>query len=462
MLNKSVNLHGALTTAVVLILFCLAGPATGRGQTLPAPEREMLLNGLKILYWEQPGNPNVLLKLRIHSGAAFDLADKAGMMALLGDALFPDAATREYVTEELEGRLEVTTNLDAIDVTLSGKASELERMIDLLRGAVLTTQLGAENVATLRTARLKLLSEKPTTAVEIADAAIAGRLFGAFPYSRPPAGTVASVTKLDRADLMLGRERFLNADNASLAVIGGVQKARMMRALRQLLGPWAKAEKTIPSTFRQPPAPDARVLAIDQPGTDKAEIRLAVRGLSRADNDALLADLLGFIVRDRWQAAVSDLSSVAARHEPHLLPGMFVLSGSAPTASASKAVSAAQEAMRTLAQSGPSSSELERARTAMQAELSKKMSQNESIADAWLDVETFKSPRPDTLATLLRSITASDVQRVAARLFKETPVATVVVGDYDQLKAAFGEKIVRPPGLPDAKVIERDMPTRKP
>ena len=241
MLNKSVNLHGALTTAVVLILFCLAGPATGRGQTLPAPEREMLLNGLKILYWEQPGNPNVLLKLRIHSGAAFDLADKAGMMALLGDALFPDAATREYVTEELEGRLEVTTSLDAIDVTLSGKASELERMIDLLRGAVLTTQLGAENVATLRAARIKLLTEKPTTAVEIADAAIAGRLFGTFPYSRPAAGTVASVTKLERADLLLGRERFLNADNASLAVVGGVQKARMMRALRQLLGPWAKA-----------------------------------------------------------------------------------------------------------------------------------------------------------------------------------------------------------------------------
>ena len=202
-------------------------------------------------------------------------------------------------------------------------------------------------------------------------------------------------------------------------------------------------------------------MAIDQPGADKAEIRLAVRGLSRADNDALLADVLAFIVRDRWHAAVSDLSSVGARHEPHLLPGMFVLSGSVPTASASKAVSAAQEAMRTLAQSGPSSTELERARTAMQADLSKKMSQNESIADAWLDVETFKSPRPDTLATLLRSITAGDVQRVAARLFKP-PVATVVVGDYSQLKAAFGEKIIRPPGLPDAKVIDRDMPTRKP
>src|SRR5436189_12104 len=82
--------------------------------------------------------------------AAFDLADKGGMMALLGDALFPDAATREYVTEELGGRLDVRTNYDTIDVTISGKTSGLERMIDFLRGAVMTTQLGADNVAQLK------------------------------------------------------------------------------------------------------------------------------------------------------------------------------------------------------------------------------------------------------------------------------------------------------------------------
>src|SRR6185295_4553570 len=305
--------------------------------------------------------------------------------------------TREYVTEELEGRLEVTTSLDWLDVTISGKASELERMIDLLRGAFLTTQLGPENVATLRNARLKLLSEKPATAAEVADAAIAARLFGVFPYARPASGTIASVTKLDRADLMLSRERFLNADNASLAVVGGVQKTRLMRALRQLLGPWAKSEKSIPSTFRQPAAPDSRILALDQAGVANAEIRIAVRGLSRADNDTLAANLLAYIIRDRWQAAVSDLSATSARHESHVLPGMFVLGGSVPTASASKAVSAAQEAMRSLAQNGPSAGELEHARTLLQTDISKQISQIDGAAEAWLDMDTYNSPRPDTI-----------------------------------------------------------------
>src|SRR4029450_13836991 len=104
MLNKTVNLTLALRTAVMLAFLCVAGPAVVHGQAFAAPERESLLNGLRILYWQQPGNPTVVLKLRIHSGAAFDLADKAGMMALLGDALFPDQTIREYVTDELGGR----------------------------------------------------------------------------------------------------------------------------------------------------------------------------------------------------------------------------------------------------------------------------------------------------------------------------------------------------------------------
>jgi len=146
-----------LRSSVLLVLVLIALlPSLAMAQAAPEPEREILLNGLKILYWPQPGNPNVLLKLRIHSGAAFDLAGRDGMMALLGDALFPDPATRDYVAEELGGRLEVSTNHDAIDVTISGKAAGLERMIDLLRGAVVTTQLGAENVATLRANRSSL------------------------------------------------------------------------------------------------------------------------------------------------------------------------------------------------------------------------------------------------------------------------------------------------------------------
>ena len=118
--------------------------------------------------------------MRIKSGAAFDLAGKGGTMALLGDALFPDPTTREYVADQLGGKLDVTTNYDSIDITISGKAGELERIVELLRSALVTPQLSPENIARVRDARLKLLSEKPLPAAEIADQAVAARLILKF------------------------------------------------------------------------------------------------------------------------------------------------------------------------------------------------------------------------------------------------------------------------------------------
>ena len=421
----------ALCLSLVTIL-----TASVRGQTAE-PERETLLNGLRILYWSQPGNPDVLVRLRIHSGAAFDLADKGGMMALLGDALFPDASTREYVAEELGGKLTVTTNYDTLDATISGKAANLERMIDLLRGAVTTTQLGAENIAALKDARIKSYGEQSGSASGVADRAITARLFGSFPYAHPAGGTALSVSKIERGDLMFARERFLNSDNATVAVLGGVEKPRLMRALRQLLGPWGKSDKTIPATFRQPSPPNPQVLILDAPESSTAEIRLAVRGLARADVDALSAELLALIARSRWQAAVPELSSVSVRHEAHLLPGMFVFSATAPQASASKAVAAAQDIMRKLSQAPPSADEFERARTMLNGQLSQQLSQPAGLAEAWLDMDTFKSPRPNTVSTLITRYTPADVQRVATRLFKDAPAATIVVGNSEQLKAQF-------------------------
>src|SRR5256714_749951 len=240
------------------LVFLLANGASLSAQSIH-PEREKLLNGLSIIFWPRPGDLNVTLKLRVHSGAAFDLAGKAGTMSLLADTLFPDTETREYVSEQLGGKLEVMTDYDAINVTISGKASELERMIELLRNAVINPNLSPEAVARIREARLKELNSKSPSVAEIANRAIAARLFGSFPYAHPEVGTSETISKIERADLMLADDRFLHADNASLVVIGGVVEIRFIRAARQPPRPWAKGGPNPPGNF-SPPGPAARPL----------------------------------------------------------------------------------------------------------------------------------------------------------------------------------------------------------
>lgn len=454
--------HSYFYYSICLLLVMLISPRAG-AQAYPEPVQEHLLNGLRVLFSQRPGDPNVLMKLRVHSGAAFDFAGKGGTMSLLGDVLFPDPTTREYVTEELGGKLDVSTSYDGIDVTISGKTSELERMVEFLRNALVNTQLTPENITKAREARLKQLSDRPATAAEIADQEIAVRLFGNFPYGHPAVGTVESVSKIDRGDLLHVRERFLNADNATLVVIGGVEQARLRRTLRQLLGPWQKGDRVVPATFRQPNAPDARILLVDQPDLKNAEIRLAVRGLARSDAAAAAASLLAQIIRERWQAASPNLSAAFVRHDAHALPGSFVLGASVPIESASKAISAAQKIIQSLVQAGPTAAELERARGEMLTEMSRRTSQSESIADMWLDFDTFKLPPLNSQINSIRSLTVTDIQRVAGRLFKDAATATIVVGNSEQLRTGFDGKIQVSTKEPELKEeVHPIVPAKKP
>ncbi len=139
--------------------------------------------------------------------------------------------------------------------------------------------------------------------------------------------------RVDRADLLLARDRFLNSNNATLVVSGGVPTTRAIRALRQLLGPWRKSEQVVPTTFRQPEPPDVRTLIINAPADQSAEVRLATRGVSRSDQDFASAVVLAIVARKRWETLSPELSRrpVFVRNEPHVLPGIFVMGAAVDT-----------------------------------------------------------------------------------------------------------------------------------
>ncbi len=427
-----------LRTALLLALATLAVAASA--QTAAEPRREQLLNGLRILLWNRPGDAKVSIKLRLHSGAAFDLSGKSGMMALLGDALFSDPTTREYFVEELGGSVEVASDFDRLNVTLTGDASKFERMIELLGTAVISTDLSPEVFTRLREARVKMVKDLSVSPSLAADRAVAARLFGDYPYGRALIGSPETLARVERTDLMLARERFLNPNNATLAIVGGVDERRAMRALKQLLGNWRKSDTLIPPTFRQPEAPDARTLVVDLPGTETVEVRLAARGLARSDKDAAAATLLALAARDLWQTQQPEISKTAhfVRHEEHQLPGIFVLGASVPISDAPTTLAKAREVLNTLAKGGVAPETLERVRTEAIAELSRQLERPEAVADLWLDVDTFRLAAADERLSRLKSVTAADLARTAAKLFKDSPVVSVAAGPAARLKTDLG------------------------
>jgi zinc protease len=426
-----------LSTALLAVFLSALIPCSVTAQVPMEPEHTRLLNGLRVLIWTRPGDQDVLLKLRVHSGAAFDLAGKDGSMALLGDILFPDPTTREYFTDEMQGRLNVTTNYDSLTITMQGRAQAFERIVEILRTAIVTTQLTSENVAKVREGRIKVLKDTGISSGMLADRAIASRLFGSFPYGRPYGGSIESLERVERTDLMLVRDRFLSPNNATLTIIGGVPSNRAMRALRQLLGVWRKNEQLAPATFRQPAPPDPRTLVINAPADQSVEVRFAVRGLSRQDPDATAADLLAAVTRQRWLKLLPELarSPVYVRHQAFALPGMFAMGTSVDNVLAGKALATAKEAVRSFATSPVTAAELEQARNEAVNQTTSEIAKPDGIAEAWLDGDTYSLPSVAERLRTLQGVTSADLQRAATRLFNDGAFASVITGNATVIKA---------------------------
>jgi zinc protease len=426
-----------------LRLCALAGIILFSGLPLAAqtptqqPEREQLLNGLRLLFWLKPGSPDVILKLRINSGAAFDLSGKSGQMALLGDLLFPDPATVDYFTDEMAGKLDVNVTYDSTSITMIGKVDQFERIVEVLRNALLATQFTPEAVTKMRDARIKLLRDTIVSPAEVADRAISHRLYGDFPYGRPASGSPEDVARVDRGDVMQAHDRFLNSNNATLAIIGGVTKPRAMKTLRQLLGPWRKSEQIVPTTFRQPNPPDTRTLIVNVPGPT-VELRLAARGVSRSDTDYPIAMVLARLAQLRWQATSPELSGhpIFVRSDAYVLPGAFVMGAAVTELTVADSLANARKVLESLMTTPATPDELERAKNELIGDTMTLQAKPDALADPWLDADTYRLSAPQDQIALLRAVTPADIQRVAQRLFNKT-IVSVVAGETAPLKAAL-------------------------
>ena len=388
-----------------LLLFAVVLAVIGFGQKpgSSTPRQEKLLNGLKVLMWNDPSADKVTLKVRIHAGSAFDPQGKEGVMKLLADSIFPNENSYEFFREDLGGGLEVVSNYDYIQINATGTPDKFLDLMETVAQQVTDPEVDKETTEQLKQKLVSKLEELEKDPAYVADRAVAKRLFGTFPYGRPQFGTVESVGKIDFADLRFNKDRLFSADNATIAISGNFSSDYAFRAARRLFGAWLKSDKKIPSTFRQPDEPDTARLDIPMAGITAPEARIAFRGVARSDKDYAASEILSYILRARYGSQISGLNNYA-----NILPGAFVLKGNATAASVPKISSQI------------SNEEFTAAKAAVLAEYSKR-----AVTELWLDADTYKFTVADE-AKAFQNLSLADVQRVAVNLGKN-PVVTVQV-----------------------------------
>ena len=118
-----------------------------------------------------------------------------------------------------------------------------------------------------------------------------------------------------------------------------------------------------------------------------------------------------------------------------MLPGMFVMGAAVENKATVDTITAAKQVLESLTTTQVSWAEFKQAMDVIVLENLGQPTDPDSSPNSWLDRDTYRitSDRP----TAFLSTSSTDIQRVAAKLFKNAAIATVVVGDIEQLRPIF-------------------------
>ena len=417
--------------AAAFILFAFASFSCAQTAKSSNPRPEKLLNNLKLLMWQDATADKVTVKLRVHSGAAFDTLGKEGTMALLADALFPNETVKEFFKDDLNGSLAVESNYDYLQISATGNAGKVLTILETVAAAVTKPTLDRETTAKVKAVRLERIKELEKNPAYVADLAVAKRLFGDYPYGKSAEGTPASLAKIDFADLILAKQRFLTADNATLAVSGNIKYEYVFKIVRQLFGGWEKADRKVPATFAQPPAPDTKEFSIDTPNSEYVFIRSAMIVAGRNGKDFYATKILTEIWRSQF--CLNDESKRGISYfQPHLLRGIYIVGTKVPFNAPSEPPPSGRNPCQLMLQKDGKplyppilQNDFDTAKNKVVAELNQKAQSSLDSIDLWLDLDTYKLASVKGELQNAANVILADAQKVSENLQKQSLISVI-------------------------------------
>jgi zinc protease len=424
---------------LAILLLVLAAPAQAAA---PLAHREVLPTGSVLLVAERPAIPIVVVRVSVPGGAVHDPADALGVANLTATLLTRGTARRtgpelDRAIEFVGGSLEAGAGSDGTTVTLSVLKKDLALGLDLLAEVLQTPTFPADELARKVTdiqAALRRSEQSPET---VASRELSRLMFPGHPYGRPASGTVESVGRLTREQVIAFYERYYRPDGAVIVAVGDVTSGEIRRELLQRLAGW-----------RVPPVP---VASIPTPApTVPAEERKIVRDLTQTtvllgrpairqvDPDyfplAVATYVLGGGSASRLYTRVREERGLAYSVYSSLLPGRYgasyLVSLQTRTDGVAEAVGLVRDEMARLGREPVTPRELDLAKSYLIGSFPLRLDTSGKLARFLGAVEEsgLGLDYPERYKERIGRVTAADVQRVAARYLDPATFSSVLVG----------------------------------
>jgi zinc protease len=410
-----------------------------------APVREALANGAVLIVQETAFSPAVTINMAFRAGSLEEPDGLPGLAWFLGRVLDRGTASRSAidVAEAFDDRgvaLRVTTNRHVLSLSCTCLAEDFDDILTVLSDVVRNPMFPQDEIDKRRIETITAIRQDLDNPGVRASEALQTLLYGvSHPYGRPAKGTIESVERFTREDLIAyHRARFAPA-SLSIAIAGDVRTPAAIQAVHAAFGDWTA---TPPLNRAVPPVTrtgSRQEIAIEMPEKSQTDIAYGFTSISRLDpaycSYWMMNNILGqFGLGGRLAENIREQQGMAyyafSSFDPSLGPGPLVIRAGVAPANVARAVAAIDAEVGTLGRAGATARELEETRQYLIGSIPRMLETNQSIA-VFLQTAEFFGLGLDydrTLPSLLHAVTLDEVNAAAASVLDPARACVAVAG----------------------------------
>jgi zinc protease len=423
-------------------------PAIGQAPSLklPAIQKQKLSNGLAVWIVEHHEVPLAQINLIVRSGSAADPIGKFGIGSLAAAMLDEGAGSRSALDladalEFLAANLSTTSSFDYSAIRMSVPVSKLGEALPLMADVALRPTFPANELERLRKERLTALLQARDNPGALIQMAFPRVVYGpTHRYGTSANGLPPAIEALTVADLQAFYRAHYRPDNATLLVVGDVTPAAIMTSLEKTFGSW-KSEGMAPLVAEVPNAPQLKsrqIYIVDKPEAAQSQIRIGWVGVPRSTPDyaalQVLNTILGGSFTSRLNQNLREKNGYAygagSAFDTRLSAGPFYSTANVQTDKTGDALKEFFNELNSILEPVPAE-ELTKAKNYVALAFPGEFETTGDLARKLEELVAYSLP-DDTFTNFVAAVstvTAADLQRLAARYIQPDKMAVVVVGD---------------------------------
>jgi zinc protease len=403
-----------------------------------APKFETLKSGLRVVTQKIAGAPVVSLRLGFLGGLRFEKASESGVNELTSRVWATgtrDLSEHEFniKIEDMAAQLGAFGGRNSIGLSATALAPDTKEILGLVSDLLVAPRCEAAAIEREKGQMLENLKSRNDKPAQRCMLNLTEMMFEGHPYARDPIGTVETIANLRRENVIGHIEKVQRAKGGVVVIVGDFSESLIQKNIEKIDKALDRnSEKSVALSLAPMTKNRHRFVALDK---EQSHVALAYRGLKIGSPERHTLEIMQSVLSGqggRLFLELRDKASLAYTVSPIRMDGLEggyfgAYIGCSPE-KAKKAIAMMKTEFRKLMETDVSAAELERAKKYLLGRYDIARQRTSNLADSLLfdvlyglGVNESETYRHD-----LEAVTAKDVRDLAAKIFNQSEVVSIV------------------------------------